>query len=71
MTPNNAYTAIFNILWNKAPAHRNKEALQEIKAILKQVQHTAIDQILEVLKESRTFGIEEEIEKIIALKEKI
>lgn len=71
MTSQEAYLSIFNLLWNKNPAHRNKDALNEIKAILKQVYNQGLEDAIHVLKESRTFGIEEEVNKINQLKEKI
>jgi len=71
MNVNEAYTAIFNLLWNKNPAHRNKEALSDIKAILKQVRNTGIEESIAVLEQSRLFDIEYELTKIRKLKEKL
>ena len=71
MKPNNAFTAIFNLHWNIPNAHRNKDAVKQIKDSYKHVYNQGLEDAIQVLKESRTFGIEEEVNKINQLKEKI
>lgn len=68
-----SYRSVFNSMHNERiqPPQKSKEFLHKLKIALKQTRNSAIDQCLTILKESRAFGMEEEITRIENLKEKI